>query len=192
MTEVKPGEIVDITIKGVRVTEIHQNPEDLPEITVHLDCEIGGCPIRIPHHWPMVTVQRIAPAEWPPQPGDLWRDGGGDGWFAQRYFADFDDPTDFEGCNRDGWRVVLVPFSGGPYGSSAGRPDEVNQAHGPLSLVHRETTDLRGARFSGYQQMATELERIAEVVEEWHAGELPPHDAMTAIQEQVGDGGERS
>lgn len=86
MPEFRPGELVRATITGrisrVDGTQIHityESPDDLG---------IGSTTGRKVHGFSLVTVgdgvsvQRIAPPEWPPQEGDLWRDGQGCTWFA--------------------------------------------------------------------------------------------------------------
>lgn len=125
MSEYKPGEIVDITIKGARVRNQHDGDDGLDVLTV-----IYGQHNTVAHLSldDSVTVERIAPAEWPPRPGDLWRDNGGELWFAVEIGG-----------------VALVPS----YPVSSSRrgvvPDKVKDSVGPLTLVHRENTleDLR-------------------------------------------------
>lgn len=130
--ELQPGEVVDITIKGARIAAITDT---------HLYAESGnGETVRVSHSMSGVSVERVAPAEWPPQPGDVWREDIPEGpvtWFAQRYHPDFDNPKDCEGCNNEGWRVVMVPLDGGPYGSSETRPEDLVRRT-RLVLVHRE------------------------------------------------------
>lgn len=141
MTGYQPGEIVDITIRGARIEAEYEDG-----LTVDIAPENpSAMPVDLP--WgPDLAVERRAPAEWPPQPGDLWRDRNGDLWFGCRYCADPDDNADWEGCNDDGWRTVLTPSDGGPYGNSSKRPDAVNQQFGPMALVHREDEQDGGDR----------------------------------------------
>jgi len=89
----KPGDIVDITIEGARVRAIRG--ED--------------------------TVERVAPAEWPPRPGDVWLDAGGRAWTALR------------------GRMFPVTST---RGESA---DAALAIYGPLTLVHREDEQDGGA-----------------------------------------------
>jgi hypothetical protein len=136
----QPGEIVDITIKGARVKEVKGYGDgnghclkfeyalpsgDMMPDAVFIDADA-------------VTVERGAPAEWPPQPGDEWAGPKGERWFAMKYYGDYDLPKDYEGCNSDGWRVVLMPMEIGPYGDSEMRPDDALRTRGPLTPVHRE------------------------------------------------------
>lgn len=126
MTAFQSGEIVDITIKGVRMGE-----RSHIRVTIEDEVSLWVLP-------PQAEITRVAPAEWPPRPGDIWGGPENTRWFAAKYFGDFDDANDFAGCNGDGWRVDLVPMETGPYGDSQGRPDDVLRTHGPLALVHRE------------------------------------------------------
>lgn len=134
-----PGEIIDITIKGARVVEVCRhgdgNGDDLRFTYEAKDGHASHSAV-----WadaPGVTVERVAPAEWPPQPADLWRDREGDLWFAARHWPDCDDRQDSRGANAYGWRVVLVPLELGEQGSPC-RPEDVLQPSGPFTLVRRE------------------------------------------------------
>jgi hypothetical protein len=81
MTDYKPGERVDVTIRGARVVEMHGH--DL-RVAVGDPGEayltIGADALRDS----AVTVERVTPAEWPPRLDDLWRDHGGVLWFRGR------------------------------------------------------------------------------------------------------------
>jgi hypothetical protein len=69
--KLQPGEIVDITIKGVRMV-------DDTHVHVTIADEHG-------HHYPMppqAAIERVVPAAWPPRPGDLWRDRNGGLFFV--------------------------------------------------------------------------------------------------------------
>ncbi|MFI7628452.1 hypothetical protein [Microbispora rosea] len=115
----KVGEVVDITIKGVRI-----NNEDADGIvTVLADNPLGATTrYEMP---PQAAIERVGPAEWPPQPGDLWRDQRGGLWFA----ADIHDVDE-----TDVPEIVMV-WTHEDYRL---RPDLLNQRSGPLTLVHRE------------------------------------------------------
>lgn len=123
MSDYKPGEIVDITIRGARV--LANGTDDLGrpflEFT-HGEQNVLAAVERDDH---AVTIERVTPAEWPPQPGDLWRDSDGDVWFAYGLVFDGDGLKALRCAN--GAKVL------GPWGS-----DDVNQQYGPLVLVHRE------------------------------------------------------
>lgn len=118
MIEFKPGDIVDITIKGARVRAIRGE-----DIVDHLSYETEGfvasvaltesVTVEVALTEP-VTVERVAPAEWPPRPGDVWLDAEGRAWTALR------------------GRMVPVTST---CGESA---DAALATYGPLTLVHRE------------------------------------------------------
>jgi hypothetical protein len=117
VSEFRPGEIVDITIKGARV----QRCED-DSLEYEYRTELGSFEAVVAVDSPGVTVERVAPAEWPPQPGDLWRDKIGETWFAF----------------RDKGVSLMVPSY--PVNASRGgrNPDTVLEKLCPLTLVYRE------------------------------------------------------
>ncbi|MBA9003702.1 hypothetical protein [Thermomonospora cellulosilytica] len=134
-----PGEYVDIAVRNARVVRVGQD-------------DIGRSFLEVAHGElntltsvelddVFVTITRAAPAEWPPRPGDLWRDREGRLHFASAYAPDYDNAEDCRGINDEGWRVVLLSQhsddSCNP-GSQMHRPEYVNQRYGPLTLVHRE------------------------------------------------------
>ncbi len=119
-----PGEIVDITIKGVRV-QCHTDEDTLEfEYTTELGTVEGVVAVDCAN----VTVERVAPAEWPPQTGDLWRDQRGNVWFAA-------DLHDIEETDRPEIYMVAA------YGDHHVVPDRCNENFGPLTLVRREEAD---------------------------------------------------
>jgi hypothetical protein len=132
MSEFKPGEIVDITIKGARVG--HESTDGF------LGVFVNGVPLTV-DLVDAVTVERVAPAEWPPRPGDLWKDRDGFLHFAASYSPDYDDAEDSRGIDAEGCRVVLLSQHSDESctpGHDMHRPENVNQRSGPLTLVHRE------------------------------------------------------
>jgi len=113
----KPGDIVDITIKGARLRAIRREDIDDPSY------ETEGCVASVALTESVtievaltesVTVEWVAPAEWPPRPGDVWLDAEGRAWTALR------------------GRMVPVTST---RGESA---DAALATYGPLRLVHRE------------------------------------------------------
>lgn len=139
MNEFAQGDIVKITIEGARVVgegydERYQSAWLRVALAINGDEAHGKLHLGAQG----LTVERVAPPEWPPQPGDVWGSDGGGRWFAAQHVADFDNPADFAGCNSDGWRVVLVPLSIGPYGEDPQRPEAVSSHVGGLFLIHRE------------------------------------------------------
>jgi hypothetical protein len=129
----QPGDVVDITIKGVRIADDQQS-------ALALILDEHGDVYAMP---PQAAIEHVAPPEWPPLPGDVWREIHADGaiWFAQRYLPEYDDAKDCEGMNAEGWRVVMVPLNGGPYGCPDQRPEALVRKVG-LVLVHRETAEV--------------------------------------------------
>lgn len=134
MSSFVTGEVVDITIKGARVQADDLDDVGFRTITV-THGEINNS-LHV-QQGDDVTIERVAPAEWPPRPGDLWRDREGELWFAAQHWPDYDDVKDCRGMNGTGWRPVLVPVHLGEQGSPA-RPEDVIQPCGPFTLVHRE------------------------------------------------------
>lgn len=116
MSDFKPGEIVDITIKGAQVDEVGRNGLHvvMPNgTTAHIELS----------NYEGITIERVAPAEWPPRPGDLWRDQHGAVWFAADLVDDGGDPAIYMLASREDRQVA---------------PDYCNETYGPLTLVHRE------------------------------------------------------
>jgi hypothetical protein len=111
MSEFKRGEFVDITIKGVRVG---LPASDLDRLTI-LDEHGDAYPMP-----PQAAVTRVAPAEWPPRTGDLWRDRENDVWFAVE---------DADGEITMVCQVEVCPSR---------TPDELMRTLAPLAFVYRE------------------------------------------------------
>lgn len=132
MSDFQPGEVVDITIKGARV--LNHDTHGVLVFRYASDGEQSSARLIYPDA-EGVTVERVAPAEWPPQPGDLWRGPKLDDpygpdpiiWFARR------------DRNIDGGddKLELVPADGDlSYVSTD--PESVRRDFGPLALVRRE------------------------------------------------------
>ncbi|MCP9947328.1 hypothetical protein [Actinomadura madurae] len=75
--DLKPGDLVDVTIQGVPV----HLKDEYGCIWIVADAYDGG-----PGHWqmpPQATAERCDPEWWPPRPGDLLRNTStGRRWFA--------------------------------------------------------------------------------------------------------------
>jgi hypothetical protein len=120
------GEIVDITIKGARVVG---NASHNGFMTVsylvddpasHHDA-LGPARAQAPiQEGYAVTVDRVAPAEWPPRVGDIWGMRGGSRFVCVR---DFNAPA--------GYEVALVNVADG---SERYMPHELR----PEELLYRE------------------------------------------------------
>lgn len=83
-TQFQPGEIVDITIRGARIVEPRHNQDT--SLTVALTEVLPGVwsTLRIDHpHDERITIDRVAGADWPPKPGEIWRSE------AQGYARDY-------------------------------------------------------------------------------------------------------
>jgi hypothetical protein len=109
MNSHQDGEYVNITILGVRVTG-----DQGPRGTVTIADEHGDHYVMPPQ----AAIERAAPAEWPPQVGDLWRGGIGVLLFTIE--------------DRHG-NPLMDCVDGGRHG-----PDYVLRQYSPLTLVHRE------------------------------------------------------
>jgi hypothetical protein len=136
MTNYAIGEIVDITIKGARIARKDSTDRiwfTLGETGEGWIPNVGGDA--------SVSVVRVAPAEWPPRAGDLWRDRIGMLHFAATHTPDYDDRADSAGIGSEGTRVVLIAHTEAASPSSDFyRPEPVSQRCGPLVLVYREDT----------------------------------------------------
>jgi hypothetical protein len=78
----RPGEQVTVTIRAT-VTEDPNRRHCLPVAfrqPEHLHA--SDYKLVLPLSSPDLTVERVAPAEWPPRRGDVWRDGDGGLWFG--------------------------------------------------------------------------------------------------------------
>lgn len=129
MSDFQVGEVVDVTIKGVRVDAVHTDgtPDIIAEDSAGL-ATVWALP-------PQAAVERVAPAEWPPQPGDLWRDQDGDLWYG--LLVDDDDTEDES-------YIVLRPGRTSKHPSYVNSDnDGVRRTYGPLTLVRREGGEQR-------------------------------------------------
>lgn len=120
----QPGEIVDISIKGVRIS-------DTSHIRVAIQDESGEVWV-LP---PQAAITRIAPAEWPPRPGDLWRDKHGELWFIHK--------SAFAGQGDD---VLMGRTANGL--RWAEDADVLLADNSPMTLVRREEDEAHDADMS--------------------------------------------
>lgn len=127
MSDYQPGEIVNVEIEGARVVGVGDaglGPYLRIAVTVNGHEGVSGVLVAADG----VTVTSVAPAtptlpaEWPPQPGDLWRDASGCLLFARDLF---------EGD------VSMAPEAGI---CDEETPASAWETFGPLTLVHREHT----------------------------------------------------
>jgi hypothetical protein len=109
VTDFQAGEIVNVTIKGVRYVGADEG------IGYGIETP-DGSGYSMP--WSAI-LERAAPAEWPPQPGDVWADRNDGEWFARQYSS--------------GTGILLIGAEGG----LADDADKVRTEFGPLALVRR-------------------------------------------------------
>jgi hypothetical protein len=121
--EFGPGEVVDITIRGVRVGG-RGVPQDPRRLCVDLGPWDDGVNqgrewfLTIPASVDSVTITRVAPPEYPPRAGDLWRDGNGRLWFVAYGAVGLTAQTTSRDC--------------------VAARELLDRVAGPLTLVHRE------------------------------------------------------
>lgn len=123
VTSFHPNELVDITIKGVRVFDVDRAG------CVGIEAELPGT--TIPGYYkmpPQAAITRVAPPNWPPQQGDQWRDRHGDLWDALYRH----DEAPF---------IELEPADGRRGTPLVDRNEWVRRELGPLTLVHRKQQD---------------------------------------------------
>ncbi|MFF4779436.1 hypothetical protein ACFY05_42135 [Microtetraspora fusca] len=161
--EFQVDEIVDITIKGARVTAV------LSTGVVHATTDGGVFLAYVPRD-KQVTTEHVAPAEWPPQPGDLWRDKNDELWFASDVTTPDDDPI-----------VRLIPTYQGHEQYS---PKEAWRHWGPMVLVHRDQAEAEAIAPCAYKafhddtcfgRYPSEREAQAACEERVHASIDPHH-----------------
>ena len=123
----RDGDLVDVVIRGARVYSPRDQEADpgTDFVTVEITTHDGSTQLVGIPEAPGVTVKRTAPAEWPPQPGDLWRDKHGALWFV--YVV-----PRVEGEAPDLYMRTAVGFRW-----SAGFDGQLAD-NGPWALVHRE------------------------------------------------------
>lgn len=110
MSDFKPGELVDIEIKSVRV-------ETISAARITIEDGDGELWVLPPH----ALITRVNPPEWPPQRADLWRDRNGSLWVALA-------------TGQDDRCVLREPhFRGDDF-----NPAVAADHYGPFVLVHRE------------------------------------------------------
>jgi hypothetical protein len=131
MAEYREGELLRIVIDGARFAALTATL-DVTLIHPQTGIKLG---IRLPWGWDAVTVERVAPPEWPPRPGDLWQDRNGCSWFAA-------DIHDIEAT--DDVEIVLISE-----GNQRLFPDDVNQRYGPMARVHPRPETTTGGEVAG-------------------------------------------
>jgi hypothetical protein len=116
-TKFAEGERVNVTIRNAHV--VSTSGDMLPTAIVRVENQFGEWRFEIPTAYPGVDVERIAPAEWPPQHRDGWKsERNGWEWFAVK---------------KDSGRIMLVNDYGDSYD-----PAWAMENTGPMTLTRRE------------------------------------------------------
>lgn len=151
----QPGEIVDIAIRNVRYVSTNE--------WFHTVEGTEGPTFQVLVNQSVLT--RVAPKEWPPQPGDVWTDRDGDGWFT------------FNNASGD---IQFIAASGGRYGE-----DNLLKTLGPLRLVRRRgwTPDAEPAAVGPTAvdkraEMVAGLRALADLVEANPTLPFPLNDVL--------------
>jgi hypothetical protein len=123
------GEIVDITVKGVRIVAVDVDGHQISwEATNAADPVWGGYANL---EDPSVTVERCKPHSWPPHVGDTWLDETGMAWFAF-------EPT-WSVARRGG--LAMAPAVAPTAATKLPTPEQLLAAHPRLTLANRVCDD---------------------------------------------------
>lgn len=111
-TDLPIGETIDVKLRSAVV--ITNAP---------LVVDMGGEEVTVPAGGAgVVDIDVVSPLNWPPQRGDVWRDGSGTDWFG------------VEVVEAGQTKVKLQSEAGGaPVGAQ-----QVKTDHRPLTLVYRQ------------------------------------------------------
>lgn len=116
MLTVKPGEKVDILLRDVEV--VTAGSPSL-EVLYRAGANREAYALYINPDSPNLVVTRVAPAEWPPQIGDVWADAHGGEWWCRPEHEDGE--------------AYLQSQKGG-----VDDPAWVLRQYGPMTLVYRK------------------------------------------------------
>lgn len=126
MNDFQPGDIVNITVTGATITRTDDAGLTWFQLA---DQDVGMCSVPAST---TVTVERAAPAEWPPRQRDVWRTGTTDWAHAGRLWLAGEETDD------DGTADPYTPM----YGDNGQRlPADYLLRLPTLTLVHRESRD---------------------------------------------------
>src|SRR6266511_4050567 len=78
------GERVTVTVFGARVEEVQPDPGGAACVVL---LSYGPGRMVVDVAAPAVAVQRVAPPQWPPLPGDVWEDRDGVEWFCRLIYT---------------------------------------------------------------------------------------------------------
>lgn len=118
--KLSPDELVNITIKGARYIADHGD---------RMGFDVPDSDMRI---WlPAISaiIERVAPAQWPPQSGDVWQDRNGGQWFAYE--------------TRDGGTpeiAMMISVAESDRTPRHSLPDKVLREKGPMKLLYSSVT----------------------------------------------------
>ena len=165
MTDLKPDDLIDVAIKGVRlrhqasdgifsIWDEHERAYPMPpqaaitrpseviddRITAVLDYLDGLEGEECIQPYVAARVREVAglpPRNWPPQPGDIWNDGYPSPFFSPLWFAQRHCTASPDDPNRTQFQLLMVPVEGGPKGAPAQTPEELRASAIQLTLVYR-------------------------------------------------------
>ncbi|MER6892003.1 hypothetical protein [Streptomyces halstedii] len=172
MADLRPGDMVNVTIKGVRavghpsgrlarIADEHGDVYDLP---------------------PQAALTRFFPPDWPPRPGDVWANDVGMSFFALQ--ADSD--SDADGL----WLVDVAGDHTRARGLLAGEAARLSLAHReqlePAAIPGRTPAEQRryGLVFNAVSRALSEVGRFALLSDRQRITELVLQD----LDEDGGDG----
>lgn len=112
-------ELLDVQIRHARVRAVDDRGG------LYLGYGAGNDELLVDPAHAAITVTRVAPAEWPPQAGDVWTDRDGEEWFAR---------VETDGSDEYGLLVRANARAGYQYGT---RADDVLASYGPMRLERR-------------------------------------------------------
>lgn len=158
-TTYRVGEVVNLAIPGARYAG------DAPGYRLLTGTGLNGEPyeLRLPYGADSYTITRVAPAEWPPQAGDVWTDRDDCDWSA----------VDIDPANGR-VRLMFACDAGGGHEV----PEAVSAQHGPMRLAYRRgwaptelepeaddagEVDERAAGIAGLRALAAFLETHPDV-----------------------------
>jgi hypothetical protein len=166
----EPNELVDIAIRAARI----RSTDDAGWLYIGDNDEFVVDPAA-----PNVTVTRVAPKEWPPLAGDVWRDRDRVKWFA------FRDPRGF---------VAMKPSC--PTEDRAPSPEMVMAQLGPLTLHDRDGWTLQpvpaadeSAEVDERAKYIARLEEAIEFLRTRHDVPLPQSVAVRMQYTSLGSDG---
>lgn len=177
----RPGEVVDIALTRVRVVDVGIQ-------TLAVVYPDGGDEHRVELVLnETVTVTRVASAEWPPKPGQVWVDSGGVLWFAHDD-PQFKDPIlrsvygtwskveSFLGRNAP-VRLVFDPTRSSTSDSAVEHKLASSVCGGPGSCG---VSCACGTTFDGFDTLAEPLE-LLNLYSRNHPGQVQVFDVVKAV-----------